>query len=162
MKKYLGAAVLALSTFTLSAQDDPNVLAIMVDDVAQVSLSAYSHGMTYNTPNIDRIANDIIWIVRVDAHHAQKGILDCQQGLVISYRIIIGIQRGERHTVDHGSDRISGIHIGDLQGAGVCETAIGLIDRGLVLTRRSSNHRRIIGAGNGDGDDEGINIGGIL
>lgn len=37
---------------------DPNVLAIMVDDVAQVSLSAYSHGMTYNTPNIDRIANE--------------------------------------------------------------------------------------------------------
>ncbi|WP_022944225.1 arylsulfatase [Pseudoalteromonas ruthenica] len=58
MKKYLGAAVLALSTFTLSAKDDPNVLAIMVDDVAQVSLSAYSHGMTYNTPNIDRIANE--------------------------------------------------------------------------------------------------------
>lgn len=45
--------------FSLSAHaKDPNVLAIMVDDVAQASLSAYSHGMTYNTPNIDRIANE--------------------------------------------------------------------------------------------------------
>lgn len=33
----------------------PNVLIIMVDDVAQNSLSIYSHGMQYPTPNIDRI-----------------------------------------------------------------------------------------------------------
>jgi len=41
---------------TAHAQDRPNILAIMVDDVAQTSLSAYSHGMTYPTPSIDRIA----------------------------------------------------------------------------------------------------------
>ncbi|WNO11436.1 arylsulfatase [Teredinibacter sp. KSP-S5-2] len=38
--------------------DKPNVLLIMVDDVAPNSLSAYSHGMQYPTPNIDRIANE--------------------------------------------------------------------------------------------------------
>ena len=42
----------------VSAADKPNILAIMVDDVAQLSLSAYSHGMTYPTPNIDRIAHE--------------------------------------------------------------------------------------------------------
>lgn len=36
----------------------PNILAIMVDDVAQNSLSAYSHGLQYPTPNIDRIAHE--------------------------------------------------------------------------------------------------------
>ncbi|MDI9244259.1 arylsulfatase [Marinobacter sp. CHS3-4] len=36
----------------------PNVLAIMVDDVAPNSLGAYSHGMQYPTPNIDRIAHE--------------------------------------------------------------------------------------------------------
>ncbi|WP_226704169.1 arylsulfatase [Microbulbifer elongatus] len=40
------------------AAEKPNILAIMVDDVASISLSAYSHGMTYPTPNIDRIANE--------------------------------------------------------------------------------------------------------
>ncbi len=40
------------------AKERPNILAIMVDDVASLSLSAYSLGMTYPTPNIDRIANE--------------------------------------------------------------------------------------------------------
>ncbi len=38
--------------------DKPNVLFIMVDDVAQNALSVYSHGMQYPTPNIDRIGNE--------------------------------------------------------------------------------------------------------
>ncbi|WP_228850392.1 arylsulfatase [Aegicerativicinus sediminis] len=44
--------------FFLSAQDKPNILVIMVDDVAPNSLSAYSMGMQYPTPNIDRIAKE--------------------------------------------------------------------------------------------------------
>lgn len=41
-----------------NAQEKPNILVIMVDDVAPNSLSAYSHGMQYPTPNIDRIAKE--------------------------------------------------------------------------------------------------------
>ncbi len=40
------------------AQKKPNILLITVDDVAPNSLSCYSHGMQYPTPNIDRIANE--------------------------------------------------------------------------------------------------------
>ncbi|WP_432695784.1 arylsulfatase [Marinobacterium sp. YM272] len=49
--------LLGASSFTQAA-DKPNVLAIMVDDVAQTSIAAYSHGMQYPTPNIDRIADE--------------------------------------------------------------------------------------------------------
>ncbi|MCK7597658.1 arylsulfatase [Microbulbifer sp. CAU 1566] len=47
-----------VATAAVEAAEKPNILAIMVDDVASLSLSAYSHGMTYPTPNIDRIANE--------------------------------------------------------------------------------------------------------
>ncbi len=49
---------LILLAAAVHAADKPNILAIMVDDVAAISLSAYSHGMTYPTPNIDRIAKE--------------------------------------------------------------------------------------------------------
>jgi arylsulfatase len=39
-----------------TAQNNPNILVIFVDDVAPNSLSAYSLGIQYPTPNIDRIA----------------------------------------------------------------------------------------------------------
>lgn len=41
-----------------AAQDKPNILVIMVDDVAPNSLGAYTMGMQYPTPNIDRIAKE--------------------------------------------------------------------------------------------------------
>ena len=41
-----------------STQEKPNILVIMVDDVAPNALSCYSHGMQYQTPNIDRIAKE--------------------------------------------------------------------------------------------------------
>ena len=47
-----------LSTSSLAQEAPPkmpNVLVIMVDDVAPNSLSCYTHGMQYPTPNIDRI-----------------------------------------------------------------------------------------------------------
>lgn len=70
MKRMIFGLIAGLLTCAASAQDNkkPNVLAIMVDDVAQVSLSAYSHGMTYNTPNIDRIAAEGILFTD---HYAQ-------------------------------------------------------------------------------------------
>lgn len=56
------AAVLAVSTATAqeSAETDkPNILVIFGDDIGQTNISAYSFGlMGYQTPNIDRIANE--------------------------------------------------------------------------------------------------------
>lgn len=46
MKKIIAAAICSLVSTVSLAADKPNVLAIMVDDVAPISLSAYSHGMT--------------------------------------------------------------------------------------------------------------------
>ena len=55
-RRLILATTLALSVGATAQDKKPNILVVMVDDVAQVSLSAYSHGMTYPTPNIDRIA----------------------------------------------------------------------------------------------------------
>jgi arylsulfatase len=41
-----------------SKKDKPNILVIMVDDVAPNSLGCYTMGMQYPTPNIDRIAKE--------------------------------------------------------------------------------------------------------
>ncbi|MGB0837243.1 MAG: arylsulfatase [Flavobacteriaceae bacterium] len=54
-------AVLNLMSFTALAQSNkqPNILVIMGDDVGAPNLSAYGRGMMgYQTPNIDRIANE--------------------------------------------------------------------------------------------------------
>ncbi len=40
------------------AQDKPNILVIMPDDVGYWNVGAYSHGMMVPTPNIDRIAEE--------------------------------------------------------------------------------------------------------
>jgi arylsulfatase len=42
----------------LWAQDRPNILVIMPDDVGYWNVGAYSHGMMVPTPNIDRIARE--------------------------------------------------------------------------------------------------------
>ena len=46
--------------FAAAASDDkPNILVIFGDDIGIANVSAYSDGvMGYETPNIDRIAND--------------------------------------------------------------------------------------------------------
>ena len=52
-------AVLAIFTGAASAADKPNIVVIWGDDIGITNLSAYSHGMMgYETPNIDRIANE--------------------------------------------------------------------------------------------------------
>ena len=56
MKKLIAAAICGLVSTVSLAADKPNVLAIMVDDVAPISLSAYSHGMTYPTQPLILIA----------------------------------------------------------------------------------------------------------
>jgi arylsulfatase len=52
-------AVLVLATAPAVAQDKPNILVIWGDDIGITNVSAYSRGlMGYETPNIDRIADE--------------------------------------------------------------------------------------------------------
>jgi len=55
----LGLAALVVAPFSTWAGDKPNILVIMSDDVGITNISAYSRGLVgYQTPNIDRIANE--------------------------------------------------------------------------------------------------------
>jgi arylsulfatase len=55
---YAGAAALTLAGMA-AAQEKPNILIIMGDDIGLTNVSAYSMGlMGYRTPNIDRIARE--------------------------------------------------------------------------------------------------------
>jgi arylsulfatase len=48
-----------LSFVSLMAQDKPNILVVWGDDIGQSNISAFTKGMMgYQTPNIDRIANE--------------------------------------------------------------------------------------------------------
>ncbi|MCP3701245.1 MAG: sulfatase-like hydrolase/transferase, partial [Aliivibrio sp.] len=54
----VGVGLLATSG-TVMAASQPNILAIFGDDVGYWNISAYNQGMMgYETPNIDRIANE--------------------------------------------------------------------------------------------------------
>ena len=57
----MGSLVLALSLVALvaTAQDKPNIVIVWGDDIGYWNISAYNQGMMgYQTPNIDRIANE--------------------------------------------------------------------------------------------------------
>ena len=54
----LAAAFVLAAAPPLMAQDRPNILVIMPDDVGYWNVGAYSHGMMVPTPNIDRIAEE--------------------------------------------------------------------------------------------------------
>ncbi len=55
----LVVALLMVANQVQAAQDKPNILVIMGDDVGIPNLSVYSHGMMgYQTPSIDRIARE--------------------------------------------------------------------------------------------------------
>lgn len=58
--KFLVLVVLSTSmTMDLFAQKKPNILVIWGDDIGWANVSKYNHGMMgYQTPNIDRIANE--------------------------------------------------------------------------------------------------------
>lgn len=58
MKKLQVLAGMVLSLTLAFGQDRPNILVIMVDDVAPNSFSCYTHGLQYPTPNVDRIAKE--------------------------------------------------------------------------------------------------------
>ena len=63
MKCYFNVLLLALfstvSTLAVAKSDKPNILVIMSDDVGITNVSAYSRGLVgYQTPNLDRIANE--------------------------------------------------------------------------------------------------------
>lgn len=54
----IGLLLMSLS-IVVSGADRPNILVIMGDDIGVTNISKYSHGMMgYQTPNIDRIANE--------------------------------------------------------------------------------------------------------
>ena len=57
---YISLAVAMLLTSTaVVAAEKPNILVIWGDDIGQSNISAYTRGMMgYETPNIDRIANE--------------------------------------------------------------------------------------------------------
>ena len=53
------ALVLAATVANAAAADKPNILVIWGDDIGVHNISAYNHGiMGYQTPNIDRIAQE--------------------------------------------------------------------------------------------------------
>jgi arylsulfatase len=61
MKKItlVGSLIAAMFGGSLMAADKPNILVIMGDDIGITNISRYSMGiMGYQTPNIDRIANE--------------------------------------------------------------------------------------------------------
>jgi arylsulfatase len=59
LKYALGLLALAFCAGAQATTDKPNILVIWGDDIGQSNISAYTHGlMGYQTPNIDRIANE--------------------------------------------------------------------------------------------------------
>ena len=57
--RLLGFLILLATTLAAHAQKSPNILVIWGDDVGRSNISAYTRGMMgYQTPNIDRIANE--------------------------------------------------------------------------------------------------------
>ncbi|WDE96202.1 arylsulfatase [Lentisphaera profundi] len=58
LKKFVAATALSLGS-AYAATEKPNILVIWGDDIGVHNVSAYNHGiMGYQTPNIDRIANE--------------------------------------------------------------------------------------------------------
>ena len=57
---FVAGAILSTQTANAQAKNTkPNILVIWGDDIGQANISAYTHGlMGYQTPNIDRIANE--------------------------------------------------------------------------------------------------------
>ncbi len=59
MRFMIAAILAAVLTTHATAQTKPNILVIMSDDVGVHNVSAYSRGLVgYQTPNLDRIANE--------------------------------------------------------------------------------------------------------
>jgi len=59
MKNLSSMIIATLFAIGAFAQDKPNILVIWGDDIGWSNISAYNHGMMgYQTPNIDRIANE--------------------------------------------------------------------------------------------------------
>ena len=57
--RLLALSVMLMATAPALAQDKPNILFIMGDDIGIDNISAYSHGlMGYKTPNIDQLADE--------------------------------------------------------------------------------------------------------
>jgi arylsulfatase len=67
----VAALALVCATLPAFAQDKPNILVIWGDDIGQFNVSAYNMGMMgYETPNIDRIADE--GMIFTDAYGEQS------------------------------------------------------------------------------------------
>ena len=56
---FLGVCASLLLALPAAAQDRPNILVVWGDDIGQSNISAYTMGLIgYQTPNIDRIADE--------------------------------------------------------------------------------------------------------
>ncbi|MGD8294604.1 MAG: sulfatase-like hydrolase/transferase, partial [Desulfobacterales bacterium] len=56
---FLSLAFVSGGLASAAAADQPNILVIWGDDIGQSNISAYTRGLVgYQTPNIDRIANE--------------------------------------------------------------------------------------------------------
>ena len=67
----LGATALLVLSSAVFAQDRPNILVIWGDDIGVHNVSAYNNGvMGYETPNIDRIANEGIMFTHAYAQNS--------------------------------------------------------------------------------------------
>ncbi len=91
-KLAVGLGVLATSSAAVAA-DKPNILAIFGDDVGYWNISAYNQGMMgYETPNIDRIANEgalftdhptvsnlVLQVVQHSSQVKNRSVLACLQ-----------------------------------------------------------------------------------
>ncbi len=64
----LAVAVALVCATPAVAQERPNILVIMADDVGYWNVGAYSHGMMVPTPNIDRLAREGILFTDHYAH----------------------------------------------------------------------------------------------
>lgn len=67
-KTLLAAALVSALAAPVAAQQRPNILVIMGDDVGYSNVGAYTHGMMVPTPNIDRIAKEGILFTDHYAH----------------------------------------------------------------------------------------------
>ena len=98
MKKSVLFFILFSFTY-LQAQDKPNILVIWGDDIGQSNISAYTKGMMgYQTPNIDRIANE--GMIFTDYYGEQS----CTAGRssFITGQSVFRIHKKTEHHLHHG------------------------------------------------------------
>lgn len=81
MKTILSTSTLALaSIFSLSAQQKPNIIYILADDIGYADLGCYGQ-QKIETPNIDRLANDGM---RFTQHYSGSPVSAPSRGVLLT------------------------------------------------------------------------------